>query len=183
MLNKDNAFAFLKTHLKTQNLLSHSLAVACIMERLADRFAPHEKEKWYLTGLLHDIDLDYVQNDFSQHGIKAMDLLSAEFSEPDALHAIQSHAGKREVKTLLDQCLWATDPLSGLIVAAALMHPGKSIKELPFASLKKRYNDKRFAAGAKREQISSCSAFNLELDQFLQLGLQAMAEQENLIFG
>lgn len=174
MISKDEALVLLKKHLKAENLLKHSLAVGLIMQGIAKKFG-YDEDLFYICGLLHDIDLDYTADDDSQHGLKAMELLENVDITDDMLYAIRSHAGKETVKSFLDKALWASDPLSGLVIAAALMRPEKTIKSIPLKSLKKRFKDKRFAKGANREQIKTCTTFGIELDDFLQLAIDSMS--------
>jgi len=86
----------------------------------------------------------------------------------------KAHPGHREAKTRLDKALYAVDPLTGLIVAATLMHPGKKLKEVDVQFVLNRFKEKRFAAGANREQIKSCESLGLSLASFVQLALEAM---------
>jgi predicted hydrolase (HD superfamily) len=91
-------------------------------------------------------------------------------------HAVLSHNEVHSVpcETLLDKALFCADPLTGLITAGALVRQDKSLAGLNVDSLKKRFKEKRFAAGASRENIASCERIGLSLDEFLTLGLEAM---------
>ena len=94
--------------------------------------------------------------------------------DDEILDAIVAHAGHRERKTLLDRALYAADPVTGLIVAAALIRPEKKLEPVKVKSIRKRFKEKQFARGANREQISSCEEMGLSLDEFLELSLDAM---------
>ena len=74
----------------------------------------------------------------------------------------------------MDKAIYAADPITGLVVAAVLMHPSKKLEHMDVGFLKKRFKEKRFAAGADRDQIRSCSEFGMDLDDFLDLSLKAM---------
>ena len=92
------------------------------------------------------------------------------------IHAILCHneAHGIPLETKLDKALFCADPLTGLITAAALVRPDKKLAGVEVKSVKKRFEEKSFAAGANREQIAGCSELGLELDEFIELGLKAM---------
>ncbi len=148
------------------------LAVEAVMIKLAQRFGEDE-QLWGLTGLLHDLDYADTVDDFARHGYITCELLKDELP-PEALHAILAHPAHVPAETKMDWSLYCSDPVTGLITAAVLMHPSRKLAGYKAKSLKKRFKDKRFAAGANREQIMTCSELGLELDEFLTLSLEAM---------
>ena len=114
----------------------------------------------------------------STHSKLGADLV-LELGASDAIaHAIlchnEAHGIPRDTK--LDKALYCADPLTGLLIAAALIRPDKQLAGLEAKSVRKRFKEKSFAAGANREQISLCSELGLELDEFIELGLKAMQE-------
>jgi len=159
--------------LKNKNLFKHSLAAEACLRELAVKF-DENAEKWGLTGLLHDIDYEETKAEPSKHGLVGAQYLESLGLEPDIIHAIKVHVGHITPETLLDWALFATDPLTGLIVAAALMHPDKSLKSLDTDFILRRFKEKRFAAGANRDQIETCKNLNLELNEFIEICLQGM---------
>lgn len=175
MLDKNQAMLLLKENLNQTNLITHSLAVALVMEKLAEHF--HENtEEWYIAGLLHDIDYDQTYDNPKKHGLIAMDILS-KYDLPQYLYdAIRRHSGNEELQSLTDKALWCADPVTGLVIASALMNPDKKIASVNLSSLKKKYKNKKFAAGASREQIASCENIGISLEQFLELSINAMKE-------
>lgn len=177
MITREKAQELLFTHLKSENLRKHCLATAAVMEKLAEKLG-HDPDVWFITGLLHDIDSEVIGDDYSQHALKAMELLQEADITPGMRHAIKAHNGMASIESDLDWGLWISDPVNGLIVAAALMRPDKKISTIQLKSLKKKYKTKAFAAGANREQIADCSNLGLELDEFLQLALDAMTRYE-----
>lgn len=160
-------------HVSNRNLIKHMIAVEGVMRRLARHFGEDE-EIWGVAGLLHDLDYDETVNDFPKHGFRTVQILADQGLPPEALQAIVAHTGHIPCETLMDKALYAIDPLTGLIVAAVLMHPQKKLAALDVEFILRRFKEKRFAAGANREQIQSCEGFGLGLDQFLQLGLEGM---------
>lgn len=180
MINRQEALDTLYSNLKNDNLRKHCLATALIMESLAQKLG-HNPDEWYITGLLHDIDLEQINDDFSQHGIKARQILSKTDISEEMLNAITRHSGNEPIATIIDKALWIADPVNGLIVAAALMRPDKKISSIQLKSLKKKFKSKAFAAGVSREQILQCADLGMELDEYLQLSLNALADKEHLL--
>lgn len=162
-------------NVENKNLVKHMLATEAIMRALARRLGEDEEE-WGLTGLLHDIDVELTGEDMSTHSKLGADLARELGASDRMAHAILCHNEAHGVpqETKLDKALFCADPLTGLITAAALVRPNKKLAGLEAKSVLKRFKEKSFAAGADREQISSCSQLGLELDEFVELGLEAM---------
>ena len=174
MISREDAIAILKKHLKNKNLLKHCYSVEAGMRHMANFFGENE-EKWGIAGLLHDIDYAYTANTPEKHGVVAKEIFEKENIElpDDVIATIQAHTGNFPRKTLMDNVLYATDPLTGFIVAAALLHPKKSIFALDTNFLLRRFKEKSFARGANREIIKSCETF-MPLEEFMQNILIAM---------
>jgi len=176
-MRRDEALDSIRANVENENLIKHMLATEAMMRALAKRLGEDEEE-WGLTGLLHDIDVELTEGDMSSHSKLGADL-ARELGASEAMaHAIlchnETHGIARETK--LDNALFCADPLTGLIIAAALVRPDKKLAGVEAKSVKKRFKEKSFAAGANREQISQCSQLGLELDEFIELGLKAMQE-------
>ena len=174
-MTRDEALDSVRANVENENLVKHMLATEAIMRALAKRLGEDE-ELWGLTGLLHDIDVELTEGDMDAHSKLGADLVrDMEVSEAIA-HAVlchnEAHGVPRETK--LDKALFCADPLTGLITAGALIRPDKKLAGLELKSVKKRFKEKSFAAGANREQIATCSELGLELDEFIELGLGAM---------
>jgi putative nucleotidyltransferase with HDIG domain len=174
-MNRETALEAVKARVKNVNLIKHMLATEAIMRALARRFGEDE-EAWGMTGLLHDIDVELTQDRPSDHSRIAADLAAELGAAPEICHAIMCHNWAHGVPavTLLDRALLCTDPLTGLITAGALVRPDKKLAGLSAESLMKRFGERRFAAGASREQIASCRDIGLTLEEFVALGLEAM---------
>lgn len=173
MMTRDEAVELVKSHVKNKNLQKHMWATEAVMRELALYFK-EEENLWGLTGLLHDLDYDKTADNFSRHGLMTAEILS-EYDVPDSvLEAIRSHPGHFPRKTRMDQALYAADPVTGLIVAAVLMHPSRKLRSVTVDFILRRYKEKRFAAGANREQIQSCEVMGLSLNEFIELCLKAM---------
>ena len=176
MMTREEALVLLKENINSPNLLKHMYACEAIMQALARYFAEDEV-KWGLAGLLHDIDYQKTQDrKFAGHGSVGARMLEELGFPPDLTHAVEAHNSdtKVELESLFDRCLYATDPVSGLIVAGALILPAKKLAVIDADFLYKRFYEKGFAKGANREQIASCESFGFELRRFLALALEAM---------
>lgn len=165
----------IKANIENQNLLKHMLATEAIMRSMATRLGEDEEE-WGLTGLLHDIDMELTEGDMRAHSKLGADLARELGASATMVHAILCHNERHGVpaETRLDKALRCADPLTGLIVAAALIRPDKKLAGLEATSVKKRFKEKSFAAGADRQQIAGCSQLGIELDELIELGLKAM---------
>lgn len=163
----------------------HAQTVAAVMGWFADELGhTGEKDFWTQVGLLHDVDFEKWPE---AHCVKAKELLAQEGYTPELIHAVACHGygltGVEDKPELeMEKVLFAADELTGLIGAAALMRPSKSCQDMELKSLKKKYKDKKFAAGCSREVIAQ-GAENLgwELDKLLDMTLQAMAATEDAI--
>ena len=174
-MTRKEALDSVKDNVENENLVKHMLATEAIMEALARRLGEDEDE-WGLTGLLHDIDVELTEGDMSNHSKLGADLVRDMGASEAVAHAILCHneAHGIPLETRLDKALFCADPLSGLITAAALVRPDKKLASVEASSIKKRFKEKSFAAGANREHIARCSELGLELDEFIELGLKAM---------
>jgi len=151
------------------------LATEAIMRALAKHFGEDEEE-WGFTGLLHDIDMELTGGDMATHSKLGADLARELGASETMAHAILCHnkAHGIPLETKLDKALFCVDPLTGLIIAAALVRPDKKLAGLEAESVIKKFKEKSFAARVNRQQISQCSEIGLELDEFTELGLVAM---------
>lgn len=175
MLSREEALALVQQHVSNRNLVKHMIAVEAVMRRLARQLGENEGI-WGLAGLLHDLDYSETVDDFGRHGFRTVEILADKDVPPEALHAIKAHPGHVDRETPTDKALYAIDPLTGLIVAAVLMHPQKKLRALDVDFVLRRFKEKRFAAGADRDQIRACSELGLDLEEFLKLGLEGMCD-------
>lgn len=179
MLTRDEALALIQSYLKDDKMVKHCLSVESIMRSLARRLGENE-DLWGLVGLLHDIDYDYVGRDMSQHGLKALEILGGRGLPREALEAIaghNEHNGFRvedEKARRILHALRASDHASGLIVATALVMPGKKLAEVKIETLLRKFKAKDFARGVDRERIREIELLGIKLEEFLSLALEAM---------
>ncbi len=175
-MERQKAFDLLAKHLFDKNLIKHSLAVEASMAGLACHLGEN-MEDWSLAGLLHDIDYEMTKDDHLSHGLKSMEILSQTELSKDILNAIASHNEMTGVakETLMAKALFCVDQLTGLIVASTLVIPSRKIKDLEATSVLKKFKEKSFAKGAKRENILLCEAdLNIKLEDFVLIALKAM---------
>jgi len=174
-MDREGALDSIRDNVENVNLIKHMLATETIMRALAKHF-DEDEEEWGLTGLLHDIDVELTDGDMSSHSRLGADLARELGASEPMAHAILAHNERHgaSLETKLDKALFCTDPLTGLLVAAALVRPDKKLAGLEVDSIKKRFKEKSFAAGASREQIARCVDIGLELDEFIGLSLEAM---------
>ncbi len=174
-MNRDEAVDLINKNIKNRNLIKHMLATEAIMAALAGELG-EDREKWGLAGLLHDIDYDMTEKDPKSHGLVSINILREFGVDDEVLQAIKSHNEENgsQRKALMDHALYATDPLTGLIVASALIHPDKKLSSIDVKFVLNRFGEKLFAKGANREQIKSCTSFGFELERFVEIGLKAM---------
>ncbi len=172
--NRDEILDSIHGNVQDKNLIKHMLATEAIMRVLARKLGENEEE-WGITGLIHDIDMELVEGDMSSHSKLGADIAQELGANETMVHAIlchnEAHGVPRETK--LDKALFCADPLSGLITAAALVRPDK-LSGLITKSVMKRFREKNFAAGVNREQVAQCQEIGLELEEFIDLGIEAM---------
>jgi putative nucleotidyltransferase with HDIG domain len=174
-MDREEALDSIEANVENQNLIKHMLATEAVMRALAGRFGEDEDE-WGLTGLLHDIDVELTEGDMNAHSQLGADLVREMGVGEKIAHAVLSHneAHGIPLETNLDKALFCVDPLTGLIIASTLVLPDKKLASLNSSSVKKRFKERGFAAGANREQIARCSELGIELDDFIDIGVETM---------
>lgn len=181
-MNRENAVSLLKKYNAEEFHLRHAVTVEQVMRYFAKE-NNEDQEFWGLVGLLHDVDYEKFPE---EHCKKAPELLSEINASDEMVHAICSHAygSCSDVKPEheMEKILYAVDELTGLIWAAAKMRPSKSTKDMEVSSLKKKFKDKKFAAGCSRDVITKgAEILGWELTELLEKTLEAMKAQEDNI--
>jgi putative nucleotidyltransferase with HDIG domain len=177
---RDEAYELLCKYNDSPALITHALAVEGVMRHFAHLLGEDE-EKWGVVGLMHDIDYQMFPD---QHCIKAGEILTERGIDDDYIHAIMSHGYGLccDVKPelIMERVLFTIDELTGLINACAIMRPSNSVLDLELKSVKKKYKDRRFAAGVNREIIEKGAAMlGMDLDYIITetiLGMREVAE-------
>lgn len=180
-MTRDEAFSLLKQYNKEAFHIQHALTVEGVMKWYANELGyADEAEHWGIVGLLHDIDFELYPE---QHCVKAPELLRAGGVSEDIIYSVCSHGYgiccDVEPKHEMEKVLFAADELTGLIWSAALMRPSKSVMDMEIKSLKKKFKDKKFAAGCSREIIRiGAERLGWELDKLFEMTILAMRSCE-----
>ena len=183
-ITREAAWELLKEYNQESFHRQHALTVEAVMGWFAEEEGyGEEKEFWSIVGLLHDVDFERYPE---EHCKKAVEILESHGVSPEMIHAVCSHGyglvSDVQPEHTMEKILFATDELTGLIGAAALMRPSKSVEDMGLKSLKKKFKDKRFAAGCSREVIvSGAQMLGWELDMLLEKTLEAMKASEKKI--
>lgn len=174
-MDRDAALALVREFVKNENLIRHMLAVEAAMRFYAQKFG-EDAETWGLIGLLHDFDWE-IHPTLEQHPMEGAPILRSRGVPEEWIQDILSHADRTGVprNTLRRKALYACDEITGLITAVALVHPSRSLLDLEVSSVKKKWKDRAFAAGANREEIER-GAQELGIDLWEHVGnvIQAM---------
>ena len=184
MTNREQAWKLLTKYNKEQFHLRHGITVEHVMGWFAQELGyGSEKEYWSVVGLLHDLDFEQWPD---EHCIKSQELMREAGVEESIIRATASHAWGHHVDIKpeheMERVLYATDELTGLIGAAALMRPSKSVADMELKSLKKKFKDKKFAAGCSRDVIAAgAELLGWDLDKLLEMTLKAMQAEETEI--
>ena len=172
-MTRDECLSLVKQNCANQNLLKHMIATEAVMAGLAERLGA-DRDSWARAGLVHDLDYDETAKTPERHGLVSAEMLMQLGFAEDIVHAVKAHNCHAPRESLMDKALYATDPVTGLVVAAVLMHPTKKLANVDVEFVMRRFKEKRFAAGANREQIQSCSELGLSLEEFVGIAIQSM---------
>jgi putative nucleotidyltransferase with HDIG domain len=172
-MTRDERLALVEANCGNRNLIKHMLATEAVMAALARRLG-EDADAWAAAGLVHDLDYDETAESPDRHGLVAADMLRERGFADDIVHAVKAHNAHVPLESAMDRALYASDPVTGLIVAAALMHPTRKLEGLDVEFIMRRFGEKRFAAGADRDQIASSVEFGLGLEEFIGVALSAM---------
>ncbi len=181
---REQAWALLSRYNEQERTLKHALAVEAVMRHLA-RKRGQDQDKWGIVGLIHDLDYERWPE---QHCAKTAELLRAEGWPEEYIRAAVSHGWgiccDAKPESEMEKALFAIDELTGLVAAAALVRPSRSVLDLTAKSVRKKWKDKRFAAGVSREIIEQGAAMlGVELEELIEdviAGMREVAEQIGL---
>ena len=181
-MDREKSIKLLKKYNKEEFHIRHAITVEQVMRYFAKEKG-YDEDFWGLVGLLHDVDFEKYPD---EHCKKAPELLKEINASDEMVHAICSHGygicSDIEPVHEMEKILFATDELTGIIWAAAKMRPSLSTKDMELKSLKKKFKDKKFAAGCSRDVIEEgAKVLGWELDELLNNTLEAMKEKEDLI--
>ena len=176
-MERTQARELLKKYNKEPFHLYHAKVVSGVMRFFGKKLEPQNEEIWAIIGLLHDIDYEMYPN---EHPMKTEELLKPEGMSDEMIKSIMTHGWgvtnePYKPESLMEKVLYAVDELTGLIGAVALMRPSKSVQDLELSSVKKKFKDKKFAAGCSREIIiKGAEMLSWELDYLIEQTILAM---------
>ena len=183
-IDRNASFAVLCEYNKDSFHIRHALTVEGVMKWYSSQLGyGDEADYWAVVGLMHDIDFELYPE---QHCIKAPELLSAHGFDDDFIHSVCSHGYEicTDVEPVheMEKVLFASDELTGLIWAAAKMRPSKSVMDMEVSSLKKKFKDKKFAAGCSRDVIKrGAEILGWDLDKLFEMTIMAMRSCEESV--
>lgn len=181
-ITKEQAKALLAKWITDPVTRLHSLESAAIMATVARRLGEDEAS-WWIIGLLHDIDWDETKENTAEHCVRCREILQEAGGSDFLIETIVSHGyGNEDIPSLADKAregplqhaLVASETLTGIITAAALVQPDRKLASVKLKSLKKKFKDKSFAARCDRSLVAECEEIPIPRDEFLELGLTAL---------
>lgn len=176
-ISREAALVLLNEYITNPNMIKHCLATEAVLRALAVRLQEDE-DKWGLAGLLHDLDVE-TQPDLAVHTTETVRVLEQRGVDGEIIDAVRMHNEKAHGltrHTVFHHALAAGETVTGLVTAAALVHPDKKLAAVKPKSVRKRFKEKAFAKGADREIIRECERIGLEVGEFCDLALRAMQE-------
>jgi len=176
-MNRNEALLIVNQYVQNPNLVKHMLAVEAAMRFYARKMGEDE-EKWGIAGLLHDFDWE-IHPTMEEHPAAGEPILREHGVPEEIIRAVQSHANHTGIprETLMERALFACDEITGLITAVALVRPSRALYDLKPKSVKKKWKDRSFAAGANRAEIEQGAAeFEVDLWEHTANVIQAMNE-------
>lgn len=175
MLTRDEALAIVKKHVSKKNVIYHMLAVEAIMRCLA-KYLGENEEEWGLIGILHDVDYEKTEATPEKHSLLAEEILKGAIQD-NLIKAIKTHNAKHTglmPETRMEKALVASDAISGLLVACALVMPSKKLADVKVETVAKKFKDKDFARGAERDRILVCEEIGIPKEKFFEIALDGL---------
>ncbi len=178
MPTRDDAYRFMTSHVKNENLQKHMLSVEVVLRFYARKYGEDE-ELWAMTGLLHDCDYEEYP-DLREHTRVSAQWLREDGYDERIIYAILAHndlnIATHPRNTLLAHALYACDEITGMVTATALVRPNKSIHGLEVSSVRKKMKTKGFAAGVNRDDlVKGAAELGVDLDEHIALVIEAMS--------
>ncbi|MBN2460821.1 MAG: HDIG domain-containing protein [Candidatus Cloacimonetes bacterium] len=176
IIDRYRALEKLCKYVKNEKTIIHCLASEAVLRALARRLGEDE-DRWGLTGLLHDIDVEVTKADPKVHALKAEELLDEFDLDEEMIDAIRMHNDQATGKprnTVFQHALAAGETITGLIYATTLVYPDKKIESVKYKSVRKRMNEKAFAASVNRDHIMECEKIGIPIDEFIEISVDAM---------
>lgn len=177
MITREQAFSILRQHIQGTFMINHHLGAEAVMRAFARKFG-EDVELWGICGLLHDMDWEYTKDNPQEHTKKAAEILRAEKIDEVIIRAVQAHhpsASGVQPSNLMEQCLYTTEELTGLMIACALVQQDKKLASVKPESVMKKLRDKGFARSVNREIVHQAPVvLNLPMEEVVKISLEAM---------
>lgn len=177
-ISREQALSRLRQNVSNEKTIIHCLATEAVMRALARRLG-EDPDRWGLTGLLHDIDVEFTNADPKVHALKAEELIKDFSLDSEMIDAIRMHNDEATGiprSTTFQHALAAGETVTGLIYATTLVYPDKKIASIKYKSVAKRMKEKSFAASVNRDHILECEKIGIPLLEFIQIAVDAMRE-------
>jgi len=168
----NEARALVKEKTAKEITIRHLVSVEGVMRRLARHF-DEDEHRWALTGLFHDLDQDVTADDPERHAFLAASWLREREVDAAVVNGVLAHAHPEYQTDLMSRAIVAADAVAGLLVASALVRPEKAVG-MKVSSVKKKLKEASFAPGVNREEIHACSEIGIDLDAFIELGIEGL---------
>ncbi len=167
--SREDAFALLREYNSSESLIKHALSVEAVMRHIAEK-SEEDPDKWGVIGLIHDLDYEKFPE---EHCTKTREILEEQGWPGDYIRAVVSHAwgicSDVKPESLMEKYLYAIDELTGLVTACVLVRPSRSLMDLKVKSVKKKWKNKHFAAGANRQVIKNgADMLGVEIPELIQ---------------
>lgn len=175
MIGKEEALRILEQNIRNEKLRKHCILVSLLMKCLAKELGENQQE-WEIVGLLHDIDYEKTKDNPKAHASIAAEMLDGKLDEK-SLYAIRAHNFENtgaEPRSKMDFALLVADALSGLVIAAMLMMPNKTIGEIRLDTLAKKFKQKDFARNVSRENIMLCEKLGISKEKLFETALSSL---------
>jgi len=175
LLTREEALGLVKKNVTKRNVVFHMLAVEAIMRSVAKHLGENEDE-WGLIGLLHDIDYEKTETTPEKHSLMAEEILKGLIPD-ELIKSIKTHNFHHTgviPETKMEKALIASDAVSGLLVACALVMPSKKLADVKVETVVKKFKDKDFARGAERERILVCEEIGIPREKFFEIALDGL---------
>jgi len=174
-MDRNSSLELLGKYVGNKNLIKHMVATEAVMKRYAQKFGEDEN-LWAQAGLVHDIDVELTKDDTGLHGKKGAEILRQNGYPENLIEAVINHTKSEPEGDKMSRVLFSADQVTGLIVASALIHRDKKLASIDPDFVVKRFHEKRFAAGVKRENIRAVERLGIPMDEFIGNALSAMKE-------
>jgi len=180
IMRREDALKLVKENVRKENLLKHMYAVEAIMKEVAE-YLNEDQEKWSLIGLIHDIDFEKTENLPEKHTLLAEEILKGKVSD-EIIKIIKTH-NFENTKVMpnekIEKALIASDAVSGLVIACALVMPTKKLADVKVESIIKKFKQKDFARNCDRERILFCEKIGIPKEKFFEISLRALQKISN----